>query len=85
MPEWLIGMLIGSSGGGILGYLLRTKVDDHFAARAEGRQFQREDLKELRDELLVFLGELRAHFTWLVDTPNPHDGGGSRVRTRKQG
>lgn len=76
MPEWLVGLLIGGTGGGILGYWFRAKVDDHFAARAEGRQFRREDLKELRDALLVFLGELRAHSSWLANTLNPHTAGG---------
>ena len=71
MNEWLVAFLIGVPSSGILGYWLRAKMDDHVAAGAEGRQTRREDLKKLRDALLVFLGPLRAHFFWLENTPDP--------------
>lgn len=87
MPEWLIGVLVGGTGGGVgiglLSHWLHAKVDADLAAKAEGRQFRREDLKEQRDALLVFVGELRAHFFWLVNTSNPRDAGGEPTSHEK--
>ncbi len=87
MPEWLIGFLIGGTGGGVgiglLSHWLHAKVDADLAAKAEGRQFRREDLTEQRDALLVFLGELRAHFSWLVNTDDPRNAGGEPTAHEK--
>ncbi len=76
MLDLWIAFLIGNGSGGALGYWLQPKLADHFAARAEGRQLQREDLKVLRDALLEFLGPLRGHFSWLENVRDPNSAGG---------
>ncbi|SRR5438034_3121118 len=77
MPDWVWTLIIGGSGGGLFGYWLRARVDEHFAERTEARQFKQSDLRALRDDLFVFLGEPRAHFTWLQDVPDVKAAGGS--------
>ena len=77
MPDWLVPFLIGSTGGGLAGYLLRSWIDKRFATRTESRHSRRTDLQALRDDLLKFLGEPNAHFTWLESVPDVIAAGGS--------
>ena len=83
MPDWLWTLIIGGSGGGVFGYWLRARLDEHFAERKEARQFRQSDLRALRDDLLVFLGEPRGQFTWLQDVPDVKAAGAVRVPTRR--
>ena len=77
MPEWLIGFLVGGSGGGVLGYWLRARIDERIVQRKEARQLKQSDVKALRDDLHTFLGQPRAHFTWLESVPDVSAAGGS--------
>jgi hypothetical protein len=69
MPEWLyndlVGFLVGGTSCGLLGYWLHAKIDERFTQRREQRNVLQSDIKALRDELLVFLGEPRSYFDWL--------------------
>jgi hypothetical protein len=76
VPDWLVALLIGS-GGGLVGYLLRGWTDDQFARTKEARGFRHADLRALRDSLHSFLGQPRAHFTWLESNSVHYTGGGS--------
>jgi hypothetical protein len=76
MPDWLIPFLVGGSSGGLFGYWLRARIDERFAKRTEARQFLRSDLEGLRDDLLFFLGDPRAHFEWLQSVRDPQNAGG---------
>lgn len=70
MPDWLIGLLIGSSGGGMIGYLFHGWIDDRFARGREARALRQADVRDLRNGLHTFLGQPKAHFTWLQDVPD---------------
>jgi hypothetical protein len=75
MKEWLADV-IGAGSGGLLGYYLRGLVDDRFARRKEGRDEKQADIRALRDSLIEFLGDPRAHFSWLQNVRNPSTAGG---------
>jgi hypothetical protein len=77
MPEWLWGVILGGSGGGIIGYYLRATIDEKLAERKEMRQLRQADLVSLRDALHAFLGKPRAHFTWLESVRDIGAAGGS--------
>ncbi len=62
--------------GGLIGYFARGVIDEHFSRRREGRSQRVSDERYLRDELLVFVGELRAHADWLSSVPSPETAGG---------
>jgi hypothetical protein len=75
IPEWVSTALIGFASA-IVGYWLRGQVDEHFAQRKETRQFKHSDVRALRDDLLIFLGEPRAHFAWLQNVRDVRSAGG---------
>ena len=77
MPDWLVPFLIGSTGGGLVVYLLRSWIDEQFATRTESRRSRRTDLQELRDDLQKFLGERKAQFMWLESVPDARTAGGT--------
>jgi len=75
MPNWLAALLVGS-GGGIVGYLLRGWIDDRYARAKEARALRHQDVRALRDGLHVFLGEPKAHFSWLENVADVRGAGG---------
>lgn len=79
MPDWLTGLLIGSSGGGLVGYLFRGWIDDRFARTREARALRRSDALALRDSLHTFLGLPRAHFSWLEAYEQGSGGTGATI------
>ena len=83
MPDWLVPLLIGSSGGGLVGYLFRGWIDDRFARAREARAIRRSDVRALRDGLHVFLGQPRAHFAWLQSVRDVPSAGGSPTPAEK--
>jgi hypothetical protein len=76
LPDWLLTLVLGSGGGGFIGYLFRGWIDDRFARQKEARAFQATDVRGLRDELLVFLGHPKAHFIWLESVREVKAAGG---------
>jgi hypothetical protein len=83
MPDWLTGLLIGSSGGGLVGYLLRGWIDDRNARAREARALRQADVRALRDGLHTFLGQPRAHFAWLENTQDVRSAGGTPTPAEK--
>ena len=43
IPEWLVGLLLGSGGGGAIGYLFCGWIDDRFARTKEARALKHSD------------------------------------------
>jgi hypothetical protein len=83
MPDWLLALLIGSSGGGLVGYLFHGWIDDRFARAKEARALRQSDVRALRDGLHVFLGQPKAHFTWLESVPDVRSAGGTPTPPEK--
>lgn len=83
LPDWATTVLASLSGGGIIGYLIHGWIDDKFSRAKEARALRNSDIQALRDGLHIFLGQPKAHFSWLENVPNVLSAGGTPTPAEK--